>query len=266
MKNKDKLTRNIIWGVISFQTILTGIFFIIQVLRIYFGGPTGDSNQIYTPEKVGNALIEILALIIIWFIVVIVVIIMSFIKKLDDKRISKNSQIYKLNTILSNIEINDISELDNDYILLKKEKRNRIISWTILTCILLVCALMSFLYLFNPEHFVSSGLPNQQVIQIVIHLSPWVGIGFIFGILEIVYESYSAKKSINYAKILLKRYKKKDYTVETDKKRELITLWSIRGVFLTVAIVFIIIGVINGGPISVLNKAAKICSECIGLG
>ena len=148
----------------------------------------------------------------------------------------------------------------------KKEKRNRMISWAILTCILLVCSLMSFLYLFNPEHFVTNGLPNQQVIQIVIHLSPWVGIGFIFGVIEIVYESYSAKKSMNYAKALLKKYKKTDISIDTDKKRELITLWTIRGVILTVAIVFIIIGVINGGPVSVLNKAAKICSECIGLG
>ncbi len=265
MKNKDKLTRNIIWGVISFQTILTGIFFIIQVLRIYFGG-VQNNNQIYTPEKVGNALIEILVLIIIWIVVVIIGIIMSFVKKLDDNNISKNTQIYKLNTISKMLPFDKIDENDNDYLLFKKEKRNRMISWAILTCILLVCSLMSFLYLFNPEHFVTNGLPNQQVIQIVIHLSPWVGIGFIFGVIEIVYESYSAKKSMNYAKALLKKYKKTDISIDTDKKRELITLWTIRGVILTVAIVFIIIGVINGGPVSVLNKAAKICSECIGLG
>lgn len=266
MKNKDKLTRNIIWGVITFQTILTGIFFIVQCLRIYFGGPTGDSNQIYTPEKIGNALIEILVLIIIWVVVVIFGIIMSFIKKLDDNTISKNSQIYKLNTILKLLPYDKIDENDNDYVLLKRESLKRKICWSILSCLLLVCALMSFLYLFNPAHFVTTGLPNQQVIQIVIHVSPWIGAGFIFSILAIIFESYSATKSIDYAKALLKKYKKNNVEIKTNKKRELITLWSIRGVILTIAIVFIIVGVINGGPISVLNKAAKICSECIGLG
>ena len=127
MKNKDKLTRNIIWGVISFQTILTGIFFIIQVLRIYFGG-VQNNNQIYTPEKVGNALIEILVLIIIWIVVVIIGIIMSFVKKLDDNNISKNTQIYKLNTISKMLPFDKIDENDNDYLLFKKEKRNRMIS------------------------------------------------------------------------------------------------------------------------------------------
>jgi hypothetical protein len=33
-----------------------------------------------------------------------------------------------------------------------------------------------------------------------------------------------------------------------------------------VALVFIAVGVLNGGMADVLNKAIKICTECIGLG
>lgn len=79
MKNKDKFARNLIWSLISFQTILTGIFLVVQVLRIYFGRVDGE--EIFTREKVGQYLLQILVLIIIWVLVVVVGIIMSFIKK-----------------------------------------------------------------------------------------------------------------------------------------------------------------------------------------
>lgn len=50
------------------------------------------------------------------------------------------------------------------------------------------------------------------------------------------------------------------------EKKQKIILWSIRGGVLAVAVVFIIIGVFNGGMGDVLAKAIRICTECIGLG
>ncbi|MBO5909804.1 MAG: thioredoxin [Clostridia bacterium] len=40
----------------------------------------------------------------------------------------------------------------------------------------------------------------------------------------------------------------------------------VRIAFVGCAVGFIIAGVINGGMTDVLNKAIKICTECIGLG
>ena len=37
-------------------------------------------------------------------------------------------------------------------------------------------------------------------------------------------------------------------------------------VILAVAVVFVLIGIFNGGVADVLSKAVKICTECIGLG
>lgn len=263
MKNNDKLIRILTWSIISFQTILLAIFFIIQTLRIYFGEYT---DQMYTREKVGSYLLEILVLIIIWIVVVIFGIIISFIKNVESKNVIKNTEIYKLNTILKMIPTYKISETDEDYKIILKEERNRKISYAILTSILLICALMSFLYLFNPNHFISSGIPNEQVVNMVLHILPFVIIGFTMGIIRIFYETYSAKKSITAAKNLLKKYKKEPKEIQEISKKEFIIVNSLRGVFLTIAIVFIIIGIVNGDPISVYNKAAKICSECIGLG
>lgn len=40
----------------------------------------------------------------------------------------------------------------------------------------------------------------------------------------------------------------------------------LRGVFLSLALAFILLGVMNGGLYDVLVKAINICTECIGLG
>ena len=43
-------------------------------------------------------------------------------------------------------------------------------------------------------------------------------------------------------------------------------LWTVRGVILVVGILFVVLGVFNGGMADVLGKAIRICTECIGLG
>ncbi len=43
-------------------------------------------------------------------------------------------------------------------------------------------------------------------------------------------------------------------------------LWGIRGAVFVVAVVFLIVGIFNGGMRDVLGKAINICTECIGLG
>ncbi|MDE7164193.1 MAG: thioredoxin [Clostridiales bacterium] len=43
-------------------------------------------------------------------------------------------------------------------------------------------------------------------------------------------------------------------------------LWAVRGAVGVIAVVFIIVGIVNGGAHDVLVKAVNICQECIGLG
>ena len=49
-------------------------------------------------------------------------------------------------------------------------------------------------------------------------------------------------------------------------KHQKTALYLARGIILATAVVFVIIGIINGGMDDVLGKAVKICTECIGLG
>ena len=43
-------------------------------------------------------------------------------------------------------------------------------------------------------------------------------------------------------------------------------VWGIRGLILAVGVLFIVLGIFNGGMADVLGKAIRICTECIGLG
>ena len=43
-------------------------------------------------------------------------------------------------------------------------------------------------------------------------------------------------------------------------------VWVLRSVILAVGILFIVLGILNGGMADVLGKAIRICTECIGLG
>ena len=263
MKNKDKFARNLIWILISFQTILTGIFLVVQVLRIYFGRVDGE--EIFTREKVGQYLPQILVLIIIWVLVVVVGIIMSFIKKMDYNNKAKNSNIVKLKAITCILPYDKIEETDEDYILLKSYDKNRKIAYLIFSMICLGLAVFPFMYLFNPNHF-ANGHATGQVIDMILHILPFVVIGFVCFIATVLYENYSANNSIIVAKKLLAKYKKGEISFKTENKRKVQLLWAIRGLIIVIGIVFIITGIINGGPSRVYAKAAKICSECIGLG
>ena len=263
MKNKDKFARNLIWILISFQTILTGIFLVVQVLRIYFGRVDGE--EIFTRKKVGQYLLQILVLIIIW-VLVVVGIIMSFIKKMDYNNKAKNSNIVKLKAITCILPYDKIEETDEDYILLKSYDKNRKIAYLIFSMICLGLAVFPFMYLFNPNHFVANGHATGQVIDMLLHILPFVVIGFACFIATVLYENYSANNSIIVAKKLLAKYKKGEISFKAENKRKVQLLWAIRCLIIVIGIVFIITGIINGGPSRVYAKAAKICSECIGLG
>ena len=57
-----------------------------------------------------------------------------------------------------------------------------------------------------------------------------------------------------------------DICKEFFTKHQKTALYLVRGIVLTTAVVFVIVGIINGGMSDVLGKAVKICTECIGLG
>lgn len=253
---ENKKTLNKIFSIsITVQTILMGVFFILQILRIYYG-----NNSTFTRSICKQYLLQILPIIIIWLILVVFSSIYFQNKKNND--IAKITNIAKL----TNLEIicpDYQNNMDSEYILLKTEKQRRKKGLIICLIITLICSIMGLMYLVNPKHFVSSGNLIEQAIQMSIHLLPWCIIAFASFIIYTYYEEKSAKKSLDIIKTIIKANgKKQNKIIKNNDKKIKILQTSIT----ILAIVLIVIGAVNGEYNSVLHKAINICTECIGLG
>ncbi len=91
---------------------------------------------------------------------------------------------------------------------------------------------------------------------------PCILISIISLIITSLYYYFSMKNEYNMLKKIAPLYRSKNEKQTKNGKVILIT----RVAILTISICFIIIGICNGQMGEVLSKAAKLCTECIGLG
>ena len=256
--HKSKLDKTFLL-IVSIQTILMGIFFIVQILRIYYG-----NEHIFTRDICGKYLLQILPVIIIWVLVVIASFIYFYIKNHPQKDVAKITNITKLNSLMTICPEFVNENLDEEYSLIKKENKNRKIAKVINIIIVILCSLMGLGYLINIEHFDASGDLTQQAIDMGIHLLPWCIISFASLIFTTLYEEYSAKKEIELVKKIIKTDGKKPKSLYNKNKNKAINIARLS--ILALSVLLIVVGVFNGGAEDVLQKAINICTECIGLG
>ena len=123
------------------------------------------------------------------------------------------------------------------------------------------------IYLCNAQNY-DKYLINQSIIPAVIFTLIWCFIALVFCITLSIITRTSQKSEIDYLKqaIALGATAPKKTTDLVKTKKETVVLWCARGVILALAIVFIVVGIFNGGMADVLGKAIRLCTECIGLG
>ena len=129
---------------------------------------------------------------------------------------------------------------------------------------------MGLCYLLNVKHFDTNVIGENvsvtnQIVDMTFYLLPWVIISFASFIIFTILEEISAKNSIELIKLVIKTDGKKVTEYQEDKRKKL-AINIARGVIITIAVIFIIVGINNGGAKDVLRKAINICTECIGLG
>lgn len=271
MKKVSKNLKNKLFLIItSVQTIIMGFLFIIQVLRIYIG-----NEGKFTREICKDYIIQILPAIILWILLIIASFIYYYIKGNPKEKIAKLSNINKL-TNLENIcpkqsqldeslDSASLESLDSEYRLLNKEKKNRKIAFIATLVIIIISSVMGLLYLINPKHFDSTGDVTKQIGSMSIYLLPWVLLSFGSLIAYSIYEEYSCKKSIESIKKIITISKQKQAKA-IKQENKTISRKAIQITVLVIAIGLIVVGLLNDGDKSVLQKAITICNECIGLG
>lgn len=150
---------------------------------------------------------------------------------------------------------------------IKKERVKRAIATS--SCIIL-CSIASMpliIYICNPQNY-DKYLINESIIPAVIFTLIWCVLSFIYCLALSIINHASLKAEIAYLKEAIAA-NTGIAPIQADPentKKETVTLWSVRGVILALAVIFIVFGIFNGGMADVLGKAIRLCTECIGLG
>ena len=149
-----------------------------------------------------------------------------------------------------------IAELPEDA---AREERMRLKIQMAAGVLLVICVTLCIIYLCKREHFTSWDLESVMG-NMMFHITPWIGIGFAVAIIAAEF----CKSSIQREVIILKEVPHDNCPGASNQKGSQVNV--LRALLFAVAIVFIVLGVMNGGLHDVLVKAVNICTECIGLG
>lgn len=136
--------------------------------------------------------------------------------------------------------------------------------------ICLLCTIYSLCYLHNPDRFTSVGEQlNEQVLAAVIPVLCAAALALIYCLTVRILTDISCERAAVYAKsIMLLPAPSAPKRPMGKQKKELPKYAMIvaRTALLITAVILIVFGIFNGGMQDVLQKAIKICTECIGLG
>ena len=140
-----------------------------------------------------------------------------------------------------------------------REKKLRIGVYVGTGAVLLVCVAFMLLYLLDGSHFTSWDMESVMG-DMLKHLAPWTALG-----LAAVYAAGILRDgSMQRECAALKRAEFSSKQPKEQKRRTGMPI--LRACMLAAAVLFIVLGVMNGGLYDVLVKAINICTECIGLG
>ncbi len=140
----------------------------------------------------------------------------------------------------------------------KAEQRRRRSIWLAAAGVCAVCILFAASYLLRRESFTSLELESVMG-QMLLHVGPWVALGFLAACTASVCAGWSVRREIS----ILKAAPKGSPAAPVARKSPVPIL---RAVLYAAAIALVAAGVVNGGLWDVLVKAVNICTECIGLG
>lgn len=130
--------------------------------------------------------------------------------------------------------------------------------WLATAAVLLLCAVMAGLFLLNGDNFVSWDL-EVVMGEMLVHVAPWAAVALLA-----VYIALRAcdKSCLREAEALKGLPAGKPAPLQEKPFPASV----LRADLYAAAIVFIVLGAMNGGLRDVLVKAINICTECIGLG
>ena len=128
-----------------------------------------------------------------------------------------------------------------------------------------VCCIPILLYMCNGVHFPNDDL-EPMIAELAIHVLPWMALAVACLMMSTILQEKSMIRECAAAQERIREEKAAGIKAEGKKDSAPRNREVLQTVLIVAAIVLIIAGIFNGSARDVLYKAAKICTECVGLG
>lgn len=275
MKLSDKAK----WGIriaynalVSVMLVVTGVLFVYECYLIYKSGPSP-----FTRESIAEAFSHISVMTYITIsLVVIGAGLHIFIPQSEEKLKGSRTPSVLVSTLAKRVNSYRLPDDLTDKI--EKERKLRRVLSVVRTVLLVLSATLPLIYLLNPANFpAESGQYNAEILHGMLLYLAFLTPLAVYEVVYIVVNDASLNREYDLLKEAIKVGGVADFKIEEPisrvakirafiKENEKPITLGVRIAFVGCAVGFIIAGVINGGMTDVLNKAIKICTECIGLG
>ena len=277
LNDKLKARIHLIYG-IALSVILgvVGILFICSCYSIYKSG-----SSPFTRESIAEAFSRIAIPV---YLAIAAVIgggaICVAIPKEETKLQGQRTPSIVLKKLSARVDFEALDDETREGIL--KERKTRALLKQINIALITFVTICPLFYLLNPANFpAASGQYNAEILHGMLVYLAFLAPLAVYEAVYVVLSDRSCKRECELTKAAIKSFgssiengEDKDHdhdciicrTVGFLKKNEKPIILGVRIALVGCAIVFIIAGITNGGMVDVLNKAIKICTECIGLG
>ena len=256
---------------LSALTVIVGIFFIVEAAEIYYG--VGSYSRAIIWQHLKYPLI----LTGVWALCVILGFVFSVLLPATEGKRKPADSLTTLSKLLARIPAGEGAEFASARKRLRVWNLVRFAVWCFVAAFLVLSAIMSCVYLFNAAHFVETMAEGMyaEMLAMLKHVLPWLLLSFAAVIGAVIFECVSAKYVLPVVKRLLvlgKGYPVEEpHAVKKGMDAAVAVVGSKYGVLvirlalLALGVIFIILGILNGGAGDVLSKAIQICSECVGI-
>lgn len=283
-KTADKAYRiNKYYGIaLSIFTAVLAVLFISQSLAIF---AAGDFRQgAYSRDIVAERILPLNIVMLFWIAAAIVAFALSEAFPVNSRKAKTTDEKGVLLRLMERVpeSADGFAELKK----IKKEEITRLVLRAVFAVMCIAFAVVCAIYVFNEKNFPAQNL-NGEVFGMFKLAAPLLVIAAGAGIGLAMFEKYSVRREIAAVKTLIAAGEKGCAVKNPLKSVKILAfmdnikaflrkiggalssnagLWTVRGIVIVVGIVFVILGVTNGGMRDVFVKAVNICTECIGLG
>lgn len=242
----------------SLCVVAIGLMLIICCAHMYFTG--GD--QPFSRERVGDYLLIVAIPSLITIALTVFGFVFAYINKLKDDELAGRTKTELLESFASRYEFEgfdeetkaDATELRN------RRKIATLIAWGVTVISTVIILIYFFTASFTTENL------NSDILSCFAVVLPLATLGCAIHIPKLYYVESLAEKELALLKSSIKEHGAPTLAVKSQQTKAIDSTLIARYAILAASVVFIVIGIFNGGMADVLGKAVRICTECIGLG